>query len=467
MKLYNTLIRKTEDFEPLKKDVVTFYSCGPTVYDYTHIGHLRTFTNNDTLKRTLMYLGKNVKHVMNITDVGHLTSDADAGEDKLEKGAKKTGKTVWEVAEFYTNHFINSISELNITMPNTLAKATEHIKPMIKLIEILKEKDYAYETDEALYFDVPKFKNYGKLSGQPLEEKLKGVRDEVYADPQKRHPADFSLWFKRVKRFADHQMHWPSPWGEGFPGWHIECSAMSMEYLGATIDIHAGGVDHIPVHHENEIAQSEAATGKPFVKYWFHNQFVTVNGEKMSKSLGNFYTINDVKEKGIEPLALRYLYLQAHYRQLMNFTWDSLQAAQTGLENLKKTVRSLQNQTSRVTLSEEKLNKLDDYRNRFIEAMSNDLQTPQALAVMWEMLKSNIPSTDKLDMLYEMDQVFGLRLTEIEEHQIPEHIKKMADERMKLKVDKNFTASDQLRDKIEQEGYEIEDKGNTYNIRKK
>lgn len=376
MKLYNTLSRSTEDFAPLNPPKVTFYSCGPTVYDYTHIGHIRTYINGDVLKRALTYLGFQVNHVMNITDVGHLTGDDDEGEDKLEKGAQKTGKTVWEVAQFYTDFFNETMQQVNVLPATTTSKATEHIQEMIELIKQLEEKGFTYVTDEAVYFDVSKFPTYGKLSGQKLEEKMKGAREDVHVDTQKKNPADFALWFKRVGRFADHTMHWESPWGDGFPGWHIECSAMSMKYLGETIDIHSGGIDHIPVHHENEIAQSEAATGKQFVRFWVHQNFLQVHGEKMSKSLGNFYTIDDVKKQGIDPLSLRLLFLQTHYRQPMNFTWESAKAADEAYKKLKEYVLAFRSQTNRTALSEEKLDKVNEYRQRFQDALANDLQTP-------------------------------------------------------------------------------------------
>jgi cysteinyl-tRNA synthetase len=295
---------------------------------------MRKYIGDDVLRRALDYLGYKTKHVQNVTDVGHLASDADEGEDKMEKGAKKYGKTVWEVAQFYTDYFYNSMDVVNVLRPHIISKATEHIADMIKLIQTLQEKNYAYETDEAIYFDVSKFPHYGELSGQKLEDKQKGVREEVYVDPKKRNPADFSLWFKRVGRFSDHAMHWPSPWGEGFPGWHIECSAMSMKYLGDTIDIHTGGVDHIPVHHPNEIAQSEAATGKQFVRYWVHHEHIQVNGVKMSKSLNNFYTIDDLRKQEINPISVRLLFLQSHYRQQMNFTWESAKAADEAYRRL-------------------------------------------------------------------------------------------------------------------------------------
>lgn len=457
MRLYNTLTRKIDAFAPLNPPTVTFYSCGPTVYDYTHIGHMRTYTNCDVLKRTLTYLGYQVKHVMNITDVGHLTGDDDRGEDKLEKGAKREGKTVWEVSRFYTEFFLKTLDALNIIRPTIICKATDHIKDMIDFIKILKTKGYIYETDEAVYFDTSKFPSYGQLSGQKLKEKLKKARQEVYIDPQKRNPADFSLWFKRVGRFKNHSMHWGSPWGDGFPGWHIECSAMSMKYLGKTIDIHAGGIEHIAVHHENEIAQSEATTGKKFVKFWFHNHHLQVEDKKMSKSLGNFYTIDDIIKKGIEPLSLRLLFLQTHYRQPMNFTWQSAQSAEESYRKLRDYVISFRKQNNRTVLSQEKLNKLDLYRQEFIQAVSQDLQMPRAVAVMWEMLKSNISSTDKLDLLFEFDQVFGLRLNQIVEEKIPAEIIDLAQEREKYRQQKDFKKADEIRKKLEEKGYLIED----------
>ena len=300
MDLYNTLARKKETLpDPIVQKTITMYSCGPTVYDETHIGHMRKFTMDDILKRSLVYLGYDVKHAMNITDVGHLTGDDDTGEDKLEKGAKKSGKTVWDVAKFYEKAFWKTLESLNIDKSNiNVLNATENIKPMIDLILKLEKKGFTYQTDEAVYFDVMKFPNYGKLSGQSLKDKKTGVRDDVNTDYQKKHPADFALWFKRVGRFSDHTMHWESPWGDGFPGWHIECSAMSMDGLKTeTIDIHTGGIDHIPVHHENEIAQSEAAKGKKFVKWWVHHAFLQVNGEKMSKSKGNTVSPDEFVEK--------------------------------------------------------------------------------------------------------------------------------------------------------------------------
>ncbi len=408
--LYNSLTKQKELFTPLDSDSVKLYTCGMTVYDYAHIGHGRKYVMDDILKRTLEYNGFKVNHVQNVTDVGHLVSDADEGEDKLEKGAKKQNKTVWEVAEFFTNNFYESMDALNIIRPSKVCKATEHIKEQIDLIDKLFKNGYAYDTPEAVYFDTAKFADYGKLFGQKLEDKKLAVRDEVKTDSNKRNNADFALWFKRVGKFADHVMHWESPWGDGFPGWHIECSAMSMKYLGEQIDIHTGGEDHLSIHHPNEIAQSEGATGKkPFSKFWVHYAFLMVDGTKMSKSLGNYFTIQDILDKNIDPIALRYLYLGAHYKKPMNFTWQSLESASKGLKRLKSAVDSLR-ATNRTTLSEEKNEKIEEFRIKFNEAINDDLNTSKAMAVLFEMLKSNIPSEDKYDLAISFDEVLGLGL---------------------------------------------------------
>ena len=475
MKLYNTASKKIEEFKPLNPPNVTFYSCGPTVYDYTHIGHLRTYINNDVLKRALGFLGYKVKHVMNITDVGHLTGDSDEGEDKMEKGAVKTGATVWELARVYTDYFISSIDEMNIIRPDVFSSATQHIPEFIEMIKILESKGFTYETDEALYFDVSKFKNYGKLSGQKLEEKMARARGEVHLDAQKRNQADFALWFKATRRFKDHIMRWPSAWGEGFPGWHIECSAMCMKYLGETVDIHAGGIDHIPVHHENEIAQSEAATGKQFVRYWFHNDFLLVDGQKMSKSLGNFYTIDDIKNSPYGPLALRLLFLQTHYRQIMNFTWESLSASNNAYNKLvnhicefKQKVDESKN-SGQVNLKKEYGQEAQTCRQKFIDAISDDLQAPKAVGVLWEIIKSNLPPDEKLRLIFEIDEVLGLNLKNAKFFavEIPEEIKKLAEEREKARLAQDFQKSDELRKKIADMGYGIKDTDEGYKISKK
>lgn len=466
MLLYNTPRKSVETFTPLSPPLVTLYSCGPTVYDYTHIGHMRTYCAIDILKRALTYFNYHVKHVMNITDVGHLTDDADRGEDKLEKMALSQKKSVWDVARFFTKHFFSSTDLLDIIRPDIVCRATDHIPEMIALITQLSQKGYTYETEEAVYFYSQKFKNYGQLTGQSHDEKKVGARDEVVVDPYKKNPTDFVLWFKRVGKFQNHTMHWSSPWGDGFPGWHIECSAMSMKYLGETIDIHAGGIDHIPVHHTNEIAQSEGATGKQFVRTWFHAGFLMVDGRKMSKSLNNFYTIDEIKKRGFDPLALRYLFLQSHYRSTLNFTWGSIEAAANGYRSLRDTVHALKKQTERVSISQEKLSRLDDLRNRFAKAVSQDLQLPEACAVVWEIIKSNIPSRDKYDLILECDTVLGLGLSDITDEVIPDEVLALAQAREKARQKKDFTISDQLRRKIEEKGYSIEDTDETYVLKK-
>ncbi len=449
LKLFNTLSRKIEEFVPLEKGKVGMYTCGPTVYDFTHIGHLRKYINDDILKKTLQANGYSVHHVMNITDVGHLTSDEDSGEDKMEKGAKESGRTVWEVAKFYEDYFFKSVTEVNIERADIVCRATEHIGAQIKLIKRLEIRDYTYQTKHAIYFDVSKFKDYGKLSGQKLEDKEVGSRADVFVDKGKKHPADFALWFFTVGHFKDHTMRWSSPWGEGFPGWHIECSAMSMEYLGETFDIHTGGIDHIPVHHENEIAQSEGATGKQFVKYWVHHDFVNIDKQKMSKSKKNFLKVEEIVEKGYDPMALRYLYLTAHYRSEMAFSFDSLSSAQAALERLRSEIREWR-------LGSEKPG---EYYEKFLEALNQDLNMPRALAVVWEMVKSDLPSEKKSAELLEMDKVLGLELDKYigKKIEIPEEVSKLVDQREKARLEKDFKRSDELRNEIKKLGFEVED----------
>jgi cysteinyl-tRNA synthetase len=465
MKIFNTLSKSVEHFEPIHPPNVGMYTCGMTVYDYAHIGHGRKYVGDDILRRTLTRFGYQVTHVQNVTDVGHLVSDNDEGEDKLEKGAKKTGKTVWDVAKFFTDDFYTSMDQLNILRPAIICKATEHIAEQIALIQRLCKKGHAYDTPEAVYFDVSTFSQYAKLFGQSLNEKKQAVREEVRTGEYKKNPQDFALWFKRVGRFTNHTMHWDSPWGDGFPGWHIECSAMSMKYLGESFDIHTGGIDHISVHHPNEIAQSEAATGKQFVKYWVHYSFLMVDNQKMSKSLGNVYRIADVREKGIEPLALRYFYLTAHYRKPLNFTWESIEAAQHSLRQLRRYIQSFtQKELEREQLSEEKLEKLDRYRSRFDEALANDVNTPQALAVAWEVAKSNIPPADKKDLLIDFDSVLGLDLDsapqKTDDSKIPEEIMRLAKKREALRKIQQFAKADSLRKQIEEKGYRVIDTPN-------
>ncbi|MBI3485562.1 cysteine--tRNA ligase [Candidatus Daviesbacteria bacterium] len=449
LRLYNTLTRSIEVFEPISPPKVGLYTCGPTVYDYTHIGHLRKYINDDLLKRVLIANDYQVKHVMNITDVGHLVSDADEGDDKLEKGAKERNMSVWEVAKFFTDYFFKSIHLVNIQRPDIVALATEHITEQIKLIEKLEKKGFIYQTEEAIYFDVSKFSDYTRLSRQSLKDKAVGVREEVRVDRQKKNPVDFALWFFTVGHFADHTMRWSSPWGEGFPGWHIECSAMSMAYLGDTLDIHTGGIDHIPVHHTNEIAQSEAATGKKFVNFWVHHNFLVVNGEKMSKSKKNFYTIEDLIKKGFDPLAFRYLILTAHYRDKLNFTWESLQGASNALNNLKEEIRAW----------EKPKGSAGKFWQKFLESANNDLNMPQAVAVLWELIHNTDPDYDKSADLVEMDKILGLGLADYigKPLQIPANVLKLIKERENARKSGDFAKSDALRKEIKKLGYDVED----------
>lgn len=449
MKIFNTLGRKIEEFVPLNPPFVSMYACGPTVYDYATIGNIRKYIGDDILKRVLRANGYEVKHIMNITDVGHLVSDEDQGEDKLEVGAQKRDMTVWEVAKYFEDFFFKSADLVNIERPNIVAKATEHISEIIKLIEKLQEKGFTYQTDHAVYFDVSKFPDYGKLAGQKLEEKTIGAREEVFVDKDKKNPQDFALWFFLVGHFKNHTMRWPSPWGEGFPGWHIECSAMSMEYLGNTIDIHTGGIDHIPVHHTNEVAQSEAATGQPFVRFWVHHNFLIVDGEKMSKSKGNFYKVEDIKDKGFDPLAFRYLVLTSHYRDQLNFTWESLTSASNALSNLRAEIRAW----------EQPKTVIPGYQQRFMEAASNDLGTPQALVILWELVKSNEDSGEKSATILEMDKVLGLGLEDYvgKPLEIPEEVQKLVSAREEARKQGDFKRSDEIRKEVKKLGFEIED----------
>lgn len=464
MHIYDTRSRTIKPLTPYHPPTVTFYACGPTVYDYTHIGHARKYTMDDILKRTLTFCGYNVKHVMNITDVGHLTGDDDNGEDKLEKGAKKKGGSVWDIAQFYTDFFHMTMKKMNIIPPNTEPHATKYVQQMIATIQRIEKNGYTYETDEAIYFNISKYTDYGQLCGQKLQEKKQAIRAEIHVDPSKRHPADFALWFKRVGRFKDHVMHWPSPWGEGFPGWHIECSAMAQDTLGEQIDIHSGGVDHIPVHHENEIAQSEAATGKhPFVQFWVHHNFLQVEGQKMSKSLENFYTIEDLEKKGVDPMALRFLFLQTHYRQEMNFTWDALHAVQEAYAKLRHHARELHGEEEVPDSDKDFSEQGKKYKADFIEMISHDLQIPQAVALMWSMVKDkDLKKGEKKELLEKWDAVFGLKLFEIKKEIIPEEIVALAEQRKQAKKERDFATADKLREKIQEQGYVIEDRPEGY-----
>lgn len=457
LKIYNSLTKKVEEVVPIHKGKIGMYACGPTVYGFTHIGHGRKYVTDDVLRRTLEVIeGLEVTHVQNVTDVGHLTSDADEGEDKMEKGAVASGKTVWEVAQEYTDYFNNVMAKLNILPPTVVCKATEHVSDQIALIEKIMANGYAYDTPEAVYFDVTKFEDYGKMFNQSFEDKTVGAREEVETETSKKHPQDFVLWFKRVGKYKDHVMHWESPWGDGFPGWHIECSAMSMKYLGEQFDIHTGGEDHLSIHHPNEIAQSEAGTGKkPFVKYWVHTTFLMVDGKKMSKSLGNLYRLEDLAAKGFSPLALRYYFLTTHYRKQMNFTWDGLKGAAVALAKLNKMVVDLRD----IPLEDEGWSKEgEEYNNKFVAAMEDDLNTAQALSVVWEMMKSDISDEAKKNLINVMDSVLGLNLgTDEQTQEVPGEIVELLKKRDEARANKDWAESDALRDQIVEKGYKVLD----------
>lgn len=459
--LWNTASRSLEEFHPLHPPNVGLYTCGPTVYWNAHIGNMRSYVFEDILQRTLELEGYAVRRVMNITDVGHLTSDEDEGEDKIEQAAAKEQKTAMEIAATYTERFLDDARKLNIKIPSApyLCKATEHIAEQIELIQELEKKGFMYTTSDGIYFDTSKFSSYGRLSGQKLEEKEEGAR--VAANPEKRHKTDFALWKFSVKKsppyeggdegvLSKRQQEWKSPWGTGFPGWHIECSAMSRKYLGQPFDIHCGGVDHIAVHHENEIAQSEAGYGIKLANYWLHNEFLTVDGQKMSKSLGNIYTIGDIKARGFDPLALRYLYLGTHYRQKQNFTWNALTAAQHALTKLRKTVREWKNPAIGCA----------EYEAHFKSALEDDLNTPAALAIVWKLIDdaSSATSAKAASLLY-MDRVLGLSLDAVIAHpwEVPEAVTHVLALRQEAREQKKWTESDRLRSDIEAMGWTVED----------
>lgn len=468
MQLYNTLTRKLEQFEPQNPPEVTLYTCGFTAYDYAHIGNAMAYVSWDTLRRVLQESGYEVSHVMNITDVGHLVSDADEGEDKLEKGARRTNKSVWEIAEYYTEAFKEDMLALNILPPNahadhkrhdTYARATDFVPQQIEMVETLLKKGFAYQTKQAIYFDVTKLPSYGELSGQKLADKQEAVRDEVVTDPEKRNPYDFSVWFFTVGHFADHSMHWPSPWGEGFPGWHLECSAIIHSTLGDPIDIHTGGIDHIGTHHTNEMAQTEAAFGHRLANFWLHNNFILVDGGKMSKSKQNFYTLKDITDRGFSPLAYRLRLLQSHYRSETNFTWQSLEAAQ----NLLVVLRAFADLRFQLKEGGE-LNGSSFFQVQQVmtEELQRDLNTPGALAALNDLVtesETNMVAPDaKQDFakfLEFLDRVLGLRL--LDSHDITNEQKQLITSREQARGAKNFAKSDEIRDTLAKQGIGLRD----------
>jgi cysteinyl-tRNA synthetase len=471
LKLYNTLTRKKEIFKPIKKSMVGLYCCGPTVYQNAHIGNMRAYIFEDILKRTLIYNKYKVKHVMNVTDVGHLTSDEDSGQDKMDLAVKREKKTPKQIAASYSKAFFDDLKKLNILPTNIKPIGTENIKDMIKVIKRIEKNGYTYQGKNGnVYFDTSKFKDYGKLARLKLDQQKAGARTEI--DPNKKHPRDFVLWFSTTgSKFKGHLQNWDSPWGKGWPGWHIECSAMSMKYLGEQFDIHCGGLDHIPVHHPNEIAQSESATGKKWVNYWLHNEWLIIEGQKMSKSLGNFYTLDDLIKKGYDPVSIRYTFLKTHYRQSINLTFDSLKASQNALKRIQNFVSSIKEASKKDNTSLNKLCKKAEAN--FEKEINDDLNTPKALAVLFnftkevnklQLSKKDIKKT--INLISKFDQVLGLDLTKIKKEKIPQKVVDLAKKREKARKNKDFKLADSIRDQVNKQGYSIEDSESGFKVKK-
>ena len=444
---YNTLTKQKDLFKPIEEGKVKIYSCGPTVYKDATIGNMRTNLLNDTLRRILKYNGYELKHVMNITDVGHLVSDGDEGEDKMLKSAREEHKSPLEIAEHYTKLFFRDLERLNIETPEVVCKATDHIKEMLEMVQKIMKNGYAYETSTAIYFDVSKLDKYGILSGINLNDQKAGARVDI--DPEKRNPYDFALW---IKAPANHLMKWDSPWGPSYPGWHIECSAMSTKYLGEEFDIHTGGIDLVPTHHENEIAQNKGACGKNPAHYWIHGEYLLINGGKMSKSLGNTYLIDDIIARGYSPLAYRLFNYSCHYRGKLNFTWEGIESANTSLIRLREGYQKHLNGNSDV--SDEII---ADMENRFHQAINDDMNMPLALSVVWEAVKYPEKSPKIAQLLKKFDTVLGIKIDEVQETKIPQEILNLVEERKQARSDKNWSESDRLRDLIAEKGYIVKD----------
>lgn len=454
LKLYNTLTKQKEEFKPLEGNEVRIYTCGPTVYSFAHIGNFRAYVFMDTLRRVLKENGYTLKHVMNITDVGHLESDADEGEDKMEKAARKENKDPYEIAAYYTDIFFRDMGRLHIERPEIIAKATDHISDMLEFVKTLVKNGYAYETSKAIYFDISKLDKYPVLSNRNLDDQIAGARVDV--DPEKRNPYDFAVWIKAPE---NHIMKWESPWGLSYPGWHLECSAMGRKYLGDEFDIHTGGVDHIPTHHENEIAQSKGCTGHVPAKRWMHVEFLQVDGGKMSKSLGNTYTLDQLQEKGIEPLAYKMFCYTAHYRTKLNFTFESALSTQKALNRLREGyLTHLQNNEK---ISEEEIR---EYKQRFLDAVNDDLNMPLAMGIVWEVVRNNKKSKQFADLLLEFDRILGLDLEnskkyldEQEKVELPKEILDLIEQRRIARENKDWAESDRIRDLLKEKGYTVKD----------
>ena len=453
---YNTLTKSKDKFEPINKEEIRMYSCGPTVYKDASIGNMRTYIMNDIIRRVLKYNGYKIKHAMNITDVGHLVSDADEGEDKMLKSAREMQKSPYEIAKYYTKLFMDDLAKLNVETPEIVCKATDHIEDMIKYVQKLLENGYAYETSTAIYFDVSKLDEYGILSGIKLEDQKAGARVDV--DTEKRNPYDFALW---IKAKPNHIMKWESPWGLSYPGWHIECSAMGQKYLGEQFDIHTGGIDLIPTHHENEIAQSKGACGKIPAKYWIHGEYLLINGGKMSKSLNNVYLLKDIIEKGYDPLTYRLFTFSSSYRTKLNFTWDGIDASQKALDKLRAGYQKHLEGNENVTDEE-----IAKYEEAFHKAINDDLNMPLAMSVVWDVVKNPKKSKRLAELLDKFDTVLALSLDKKSEvkDEIPEEVVKLAEERLKARQEKNWAESDRLRDEILALGYSIKDSKDGYEL---
>ena len=457
---YNTLTKKKEKFEPIDEKEVRIYSCGPTVYKDATIGNMRTNIFQDVLRRVLKYNGYKITHAMNITDVGHLVSDADEGEDKMIKSAKEMHKSPLEIAKYYTELFFEDLKKLNIETPEIICKATDHIPDMIKYVEKLLKNGYAYETDTAIYFDISKLDKYGILSGVNLDEQKAGARVDV--DSQKRNPYDFALWIKAPE---NHLMKWESPWGLSYPGWHIECSAMGQKYLGEVFDIHTGGIDLIPTHHENEIAQSKGACGKIPARFWIHGEYLLIDGGKMSKSLNNVYLVKDIEQRGYDPLVYRLFTYSSSYRNKINFTWDVMDANAKALEKLREGYQK--HLQGKEDVEDEVVT---NFEEEFHKAINDDLNMPLAMSVVWDVIKYPKKSIKLAELLKKFDGVMALSIDkEIKkkDYEIPEEIIKIAKEREKARKNKDWTKSDELRDLISKKGFLIKDLQNGYKIEKK
>ena len=462
MYLYNTLSHKKEEFKSIEEGKVKMYTCGPTVYHYAHIGNIRNYIGHDILEKTLIYLGYNVTRVMNITDVGHLTSDSDSGEDKMEVARKREGKSAMEIAEFYTKAFFNDYSKVNCMMPTIVSPATENIDMYITIIEKLIKDDYAYISGGNVYFDISKLPDYYVLTNHREDEMVVGAREGVEEDGNKRNQADFALWFTTSK-FEGHELLWDSPWGKGYPGWHIECSGISIKYLGEYLDIHGGGVDNIFPHHTNEIAQSESYLGHKWCNYWFHNEHLLDESGKMSKSNGVILTVSELEKQGYDPLAFRFMCLNSHYRKQLVFSYDALEQATSTLNKLKSRISDIEED------GEFDKEKYDYYNQNFIEEISNDLNISNAITVLYDLLKDNeVNGTTKLKLIGDFDKVFSLNLIKNNDtdESLVKYIEEKIEERNNAKKDKNFALADQIREELLNQGITLMDtrEGTKYKI---